>query len=226
MALSGTIDKVWTVQEVVDRALRRAGVIGAGETSSGDDFVDSMNVLNDMLKTWSMVGPNLWTRAEATITLVSGTQEYTLTPRPRWVENMRMSVDGVETLPLSPFSRNDWDRFILKANTGSPLKYVIDRQRLATTVKFWPVPEFSGATWEVFYSYERIWQDVTEPAQDVDVAQEWFETVIDNLAARLADEFQMPETPAIARTRERATRLYDLAMAFDRDGDVRLDIRQ
>lgn len=224
MALSGTIAEIYTAQQVVDSALRRIGYIGAGETSSGDDYADSQAILNQMLKSWSMTGPNLWTRAEATITLASGTQEYTLSPRPRRVKNMRFAIDGTERLPLTPFSRDDWDRFILKASTGSPLKYVLDYQRASVSVKFWPVPTFSGATWTVPYSYERIWEDVTAPAQDIDVPQEWFETVILNLAVRCHAEFQMPETPAIAETRQLAGALFNAAMTFDRDGDVRIDV--
>jgi len=223
MALSGSIEKIYTAQEVVDRALRRIGVLGAGQSASGDEFTDAAGLLNDMLKTWSMVGPNLWTLAEASVTLVSGTQEYTLSPRPRSVENMRIAVDGVERLPLSPWSRNDWDRFPMKTDTGQPIKYMIDRQRTETKVKFWPIPTFSGEVWTVPYSYERVWQDVTLPAHDIDVPQEWFETVIYCLAARCADEWQI-ESPTSQRVRERAKELYDLAMTFDRDGDVRIEV--
>ena len=222
MALSGTIVFNLTAQQLIDTALKKITVLGEGETSSGDQYTDAQVILNLMLHSWSMAGPNLWTMTEATaVALVSGTQEYTLSPRPRSVMNMRFAIDGVEQYPLSEWDRQDWDRFPMKTQTGNPLKFVLDRQRTATTVKFWPVPSFSSGTYTVPYSFERVWQDVSAPAQDVDVPQEWLETVVMNLAARLADDYRL-SGPIVDRIRERAGNLYELAMNADRRGDVRI----
>lgn len=222
MSTSGTITFNLTAQQLIDTALKKITVLGEGETSSGDQYTDAQVILNLMLHSWSMGGPNLWTMTEATaIMLVSGTQEYTLSPRPRSVMNMRFAIDGVEQYPLSEWDRQDWDRFPMKTQTGNPLKFVLDRQRTATTVKFWPVPSFGSGTYTVPYSFERVWSDVSAPAQDVDVPQEWLETVVMNLAARLADDYRL-SGPIIDRVRERAGNLYELAMNADRRGDVRI----
>lgn len=220
MALSGTIDVIWTAQRLADRSLQGIGVLGAGEVASGEDYQVFQDTLNELLKSWSMNGPNLWTRADATVTLVTGTATYTLTPRPRSVENVRFAIDGTEQIPLSEWDRNDYDRSIVKANTGSPLRYVVDRQRTSTTLTFWPIPTFTSGTWTAPYSYERVWQDVTAASQDIDIPQEWFETLRTNVMARLADEYRI-ETPAVDRIRQRADSLYTQAMVSDRRGDIR-----
>lgn len=223
MSTSGTITFGLNAQQVIDAALQKIGVLGEGETASGNQYVEAQREINLMLKTWQQEGPNLWTHAEATITLVSGTQEYTLNPRPRSVKNMRFAIAGVEQYPMTEWDRDDWDRFPMKTQPGNPLKFVIDRQRAATTVKVWPVPSFSSGTYTCPYSYERVPEDVTSPSEDIDVPQEWLETVTVNLGARLADDYRLNGVH-IDRVRERAARLYDMAMTADRRGDVRIRI--
>lgn len=221
MALSGTIAYTMTVQQMVDAALQKITVLGEGEVASGNQYADAERALQLLLLSWSMTGPNLWTVDEATITLVSGTQTYTLSPRPRSVMNMRFAVDGIEQYPMTEWDRQDWDRFPMKTQSGNPIKFVIDRQRTATTVKVWPVPSFTSGSYTCPYSFERVPQDVTEPAQEIDVPQEWLETVMMNLASRLADDYRL-SGPVVDRVRERALGLYSLAMNSDRRGDVRI----
>ena len=221
MALSGTIAFSNTAQQLIDAALRKIGVLGEGEVSSGNQYTDAQQELNYMLGTWGMVGPNLWTCAEGTpIPLISGTATYTLSPRPREVANVRFAVNGVEQRPMTEFDRQDWDMFPQKAQPGAPLRYVVDRQRTSTTLTFWPIPNQTGV-WTAPYSFERVFQDVTEPAQDIDVPAEWLETVMVNLASRLADDYTL-SGPNVDRVRDRATKLYELAMNSDRRGDVRI----
>lgn len=223
MATSGTITFNLNAQQVIDAALQKIGVLGEGETASGNQYTEAQRELNLMMHTWGMEGPNLWSLAEASITLVSGTQTYTLSPRPRFVQNMRFAISGVEQYPMSEWDRQDWDRFPMKTQTGNPLKFVIDRQRASTTVKVWPVPSFSSGTYTCPYSYERVWEDVTQPSEDIDVPQEWLETVTVNLGARLADDYRLTGQH-VDRVRDRAARLYDMAMTADRRGDVRIRI--
>lgn len=221
MATSGTIAFNLNAQQLIDKALSKIGVLGEGETASGNQYTDAQSELNLMLHTWSMQGPNLWTVAETSIALVSGTQSYTLSPRPRAVMNMRFAIDGVESYPMSEFDRQDWDRFPMKTSTGNPIKYVVDRQRASTTVKVWPIPSFSSGTYTCPYSYERVWEDVSQPSHDIDVPQEWLETVMVSLGSRLADDYSL-SGPVPDRVRERARNLYELAMTADRRGDVRI----
>lgn len=223
MALSGTIDYRRTAAQVVSRALQKLGVLGQGFEASADELQNGLDALNEMLKTWSTQGPNLWTRAEQEVTLVSGTQTYTLSPRPRLVYNVRWAVDGEERLPLPEWTRQNWDRFIYKTSTGEPKIYVLDKQRTATTITLWPIPEFdSGSeTWTLNVSYERALEIVTEGAHDIDVPEEFTETVIMCLAARLAEDYRLTDETS-ERVRERAVTLLEQAMSFDRWGDVEL----
>lgn len=221
MALSGTISFNMTAQQLIDAALRKITVLGEAESASGNQYADAQTELQLMLGTWSQQGPNLWTITEGTaIPLISGTATYTLSPRPRSVATVRFAVSGVEQRPMTEWDRQDWDRFPQKAQTGAPLKYLVDRQRTSTTLTFWPIPNQTGV-WTAPYSYERVFQDVTQPSQDIDVPQEWLETVMVNLASRLADDYRL-SGPNVDRVRDRAVKLYDMAMTADRRGDIRI----
>jgi len=223
MTTSGVITFNLTAQQLIDAALQKITVLGEGESASGNQYTDAQRELNLLMLTWSQQGPNLWTVTEGTaIPLISGTATYTLSPRPRSVATVRFAVSGVEQRPMTEWDREDWSRFPQKAQTGAPLKYLVDRQRTSTTLTFWPIPNQTGV-WTAPYSYERVWESVTQPSQDIDVPQEWLETVMVNLASRLADDYRL-SGPNVDRVRDRAVKLYDMAMTADRRGDIRIRV--
>lgn len=224
MALSGVISTIYTAQEVVDTSLRKLGVLGEGETSDGNKFTDALAELNRMLKSFQMTGPNLWCRAETSVTLVDGTHTYTLSPRPRTVMNMRFAIGGTERRPLSEYPREDWDRFPMKDSTGAPLTYVLDRQRTQTQVRFWPVPDFGSEVWTVPYSYERVIEDLTATTNDLDIPQEAFDLIVYSLVGRLAVDYQMVGQPHVEDCKARASVLLEAFQLFDRASGIEFRI--
>lgn len=225
MALSGTINNFLTAGDLINAALTKIGVLGQGFEASADEFEDARRELNWMLKSWSVDGPNLWTVAEQTVTLVSGTQTYTLSPRPRFVMNARLAISGVESRPLTEWARQDWDKFIMKANPGIPSIYVLDRGRTATTITFWPKPTFTSGTYTVLVGYERAIEIVDAGANDIDIPEEFMETAVMCLAARLLEQYRIEDATAQI-IRQRAALLYNQAMLFDRTGDIRFVLRR
>lgn len=223
MALSGEIDATYSAIELVTMALRDIGYIGRSETPDSDDALEAYRILNQMIKTWQMEGANLWTGVDGTpIPLISGQATYTLTPRPRTVANMRRQTVGAlnEEFPMTPFPKQDYDRFPSKNSPGAPIRYMITRGRTATTVTFWPVPNQTGR-WTVPYSYERNWEMITSGEQDVDIPQEGFEAVLYNFKDRLIENFRVPVTDHNKRIMERAPVLKQAFMNFDRQDSVR-----
>ena len=220
MALSGDLTIGYTAAELITRSLKKIGVTPQGGSVSGDEMADGLDTLSEMFATWSTEGPNLWTAAEQTVTLVTATQDYTLSPRPRLVKNARFVEDGTETRPLAEWTKQQWDLFPYKASTGLPTIFMVNKQRTATTMSFWPLPTFSSGTYTVKVGYERVWEVVTDGAQDLDIAEEFMETAVICLAARLIEDYQLPEDDNTARIRARATTLYNQSMGFDRGGSI------
>lgn len=226
MALSGVIDFNLTAGELISRALGKIGVRGQGFSISADEQSEGIDTLNELLKTWETEGPNLWTPAEQTVTLVSGTQTYTLSPRPRLVMNARLydATNAVEMLPLTPWDQQDWDQFIYKTNPGLPLKYLTQKLRTSTTLTFWPLPTFSSGSYSVKVGYERAFQIVQSASDEVDIPEEFMETVVMCLAMRFIEDYQLPESATTQRVTQRAISLYQQAMGFDRAGALRLQL--
>jgi hypothetical protein len=133
---------------------------------------------------------------------------------------------GVEAIPLTEWSKQDWDRFIYKNNIGLPIKYYLEKQRTQTLMTFWPVPSFTSGSYGVNIGYERAWQIISSGADNIDIPEEFMETAVMCLASRLIEDYQLPETNDTARIRQRAATLYQEAMRFDRSGEVRLVIQR
>lgn len=227
MALSGSIDLTITAGSLISRALGKIGVRGQGFTISSDEMAEGLDTFNELMQTWSTDGPNLWTPDTQNIPLVTGTQTYTLTTRPRLVQsvNLRDDTAALEMLPLQPWNQQDWDRFIYKTSTGLPLRYLVQKLRTSTTLTLWPLPTFTSGTYSINVGYERVWQIITDASQSVDIPQDGVEAVVLCLAARFIEDYQLPEDANTQRIRQRAETLYNQFMSFDRTGEVRL-VRQ
>lgn len=72
---------------------------------------------------------------------------------------------------------------------------------------------------QLFYSFHRAPEMVTDVIQDVDIPQEWRLTVKYNLAALLADSFG-GDTKIVDRIIMRAESFYTKAMMYEREGSV------
>lgn len=226
MALSTEINLNYTAGQLVDRALQKLGVLGQGFTASSDEYANAQAVLNEQLAHWQTSGANLWTVATQSVSLATGTQDYTLSPRPRLVMNARRVDNGSESVPLTEWARQDWDKFIYKTSTGLPIKYVVDKQRTATVLSFWPLPTFTSGTYSVNVGYERAYAKVTASANDVDIPEEFMETAILCLAARLAEDYRLSAQPEVVRIMARAESAFAQVMNYDRAGDVRFVLRR
>ena len=221
MATSGVITASYTVGDVVTSAMRRLRILGKGETPESDDMEDGIERLGLMLKTWAVTGPKLFTRAEQSVTLVDGTQSYTLTTRPFSVQNVRLAVDGDERYPMTEWSRQDWDQSPIKDSEGTPIIYVVDRQISGTSLTLWPIPDIpSGEAWTLNVSYERVPYDVTASSETLDIPQEWHDCIIDSLGYLLADEFGV-SGDHVERMGARAAAMFTALMGNEREGEIR-----
>lgn len=222
MATSGSITYTLTAQEVITQALTRIAVLGEGETASNGQYLTALTELNLLLKSFQIAGSGLMRRAEQTVSIVDGTQTYTLSPRPASVINVRFAVDGVERRPMSEWDREDWDAAPIKSNTGAPIVYIVDRQRTSTTLTVWPIPDVpSGETWTLKVSYERIPESVTAPTEEVDVAQEQLDALIDALAVTQISIYGVANTPEAQLVLQRAGPKLEYALGHDRRGSIR-----
>lgn len=218
MSTSGSIDYNMTGRGLVTFALRLINITDRLDQPAAEDMESGLEAMTLMLKSWQVMGPNLWRNTFGSVALVAGQASYTLSPKPFSVEEARFRSASGTDIPMTQMNRDDYVDIPAKTSTGTPTSYYIDRQRDSVVMYVWPVP--SAVTTEtVQYSYSRIIEDMDNADNDIDIPQEWFETVGYNLASRLLDTFQIDNS----RVSKRAEYLLAVANSYDREAIVRFE---
>lgn len=99
-----------TAQNIIDGALRAAGIIASGETPSTEERNDALKALNQMISSWSseIVIPDLKTY---TITL-TGAIEYAVTPRPLKIKAALVRSTAIVNRPLKIATAQEWAAYL------------------------------------------------------------------------------------------------------------------
>lgn len=215
-----TITWTKTAGEVAKAAGQRITMIGQGQALSGHQWDVARDHLNGVLKLLQTQGPSRWRRALQTVSLVSGTATYTLSPRPDAVKSVYHRNAAAQDFLLQEWNYDDYERLPVKTTTGRPTIYALDRQIAQTTLTLWPVPDTSAAAGSLRVSYERVINDVATPDDALDVPQEWLDGVIDVLASRLASSFRL-ENESVQKVEARAAGSLAELLGYDRDRSIR-----
>ncbi len=216
MATSGSTDFSLNARSLCKFALKKIRVVGHGEDMAPEDAETALEELNLMLKGLQLDAPSLWRQTEGSVSLVADTSSYTLSPRPFRVYECRYrSASGID-LPMFDMTRQEYMDLPLKTSAGVPTTYYPDYQRGATTLFVWPVPA-SVTTETLQYTYQRIFEDLDSLNDDIDIPQEYLETVGYQLASRLTDTYGK-DLPQIV---SRAEYLKTIAEQSDREQVVR-----
>lgn len=220
MALSGTYDSAWTVAEVISEAYAVAHIGVDGEPLSSSDQTAGIRALQLMLRTWAADGVRLWLNQEQSVTLVDGTATYTLSPRALEVlKAYRRSSD--QDVPVRIVTREEYTRFPNKTTEGAPFAVFIDRTATSTTATVYPVPGATevAASMTLRLAIKRQLQDVTAASETLDWPPEWIETVVYNLATRIAPRNRVKIDPVVAA---QAAEMYENLQGQDREQSVYL----
>lgn len=219
MATSGTVTYSINTREAITRALRRVNVIAMDEPPSADHADVALGCMNEMLKTWGVSGPYLWKKKEGSITLTADTQSFDLaaTLNPLRVLSVRYRDTNSNDLPTTSMSRDEYFNLTVKDSQGIPTRWYFDPQRGAPTLYIWPV-KASVTTETLKVTYQARIEDVGLD-DDMDIPQEWMETVVYNLADRLLDEYGVADAVA-QRITARAAKLLQDAKDYERDDFV------
>jgi hypothetical protein len=220
MALSGSYDFSLTARQVIDYALKKINVVGLGQSVAAADAEDARLALNMMLKSWQLKGPHLWKKTEGSVSLTNATQSYNLfsTLNPLRILDVRFrNTDDID-LPMMEMVRQQYFDLPQKDSAGIPTTYYFDPQRGAPTLYVWPV-KATVTTETLRTTYQKRFDDLDDLDDDIDVEQEWLETVGYNLAARLADDHGIGGEIA-SRIIARAEMLHAEAMDYDREDTV------
>jgi hypothetical protein len=135
-----------TVQELINRALTLIGVIATGHTPAPEESNDGLQVLNQVLASWSADGLACYQIRRDTFTL-TGAQSYTMgtggvfsAQRPTRVVAARAS-SGNYGRSLRIIDVNRWTEILERGGAVNlPGKAYVDYSNPLATVYLWPAP--------------------------------------------------------------------------------------
>lgn len=197
-----------TPDRLIRYAMLDAGLLQQGDEPNSDQYAEYTNRLNDLINLLGTQGLKLWTYIDQSITLVSGTQSYTLGPsgsiltvKPlRAIQGYYLDSSSVRR-PIYPLSWDEWLRLSNVTQTGPISQYFVDKQVANLVVYFWLTPDATAALGTAHLLVPRQITNFTGLTDTMNFPQEWFM----GLRWLLADDICTGQPPAImARCAERA----------------------
>jgi len=220
MPTSGVDVLTRTARQVIKRAFVLINAVPATQDVREPDELYAVDVLNEMTQHWTTCGVTAWRKQSATFQPVQGQAEYTINERPLEVISLRWVQVGGTEIPLHEITHDEYFDLPNKETEGLPSQYYVRRDRTTTTVFLWPTP-CQITTESVALTYNRRTQ-IVEPAnvdtQEIDLPQEWLDTVTYCLAARLADSYG-GDSQIVGRVTARSEQMFEMLKMYEREGD-------
>lgn len=182
MATSGTINSTMNAREIIETSLEMLGTLPIGDAADADMITLGIKHLNWMLKTWQADGVNQFRVEEVSITWPADTATATLDTNYLDFVDARRRASSIDT-PLTRISIGEYAEISNKTQSGTPTTYRVRKTISTLEIAIWPVP---SADTTILGDGVRVIEDVTAATQNVDVPQEWLETIFVCLAARLS----------------------------------------
>ena len=137
-----------TVIQTITDAMVDAGLLMEGAAPSSDQQTKNLRRLNDLIELWQTQGLKLWLERDTSITLVSGTSNYTVTNGGarvmRITQGYWLSSAGNRT-PVNLISREEYTRLSNTTNTGAVTSIFVEKLVTSTKVWTWLVPDATAA---------------------------------------------------------------------------------
>jgi hypothetical protein len=237
---SGLINSVTVpASEMIQDALQDLRVIQDGASPTTGDTTDAIRKINFLLKKWATKGLMLWTLDTLIIPMGATKSFYTVGPvgaditsyRPLRALNgtFARQVSGGQNLDtqLTLLSRQEYMTLGNKGSQGVINAFYYDPQMSTTALGvsapstaynpansvgvfyFYVTP--SDTTRTAYCQVQRPIQEITSGAQTFDLPLEWYEALTKNLAAALADKYEVPEARLIRIKQEAKMMLDEIA---------------
>ena len=153
-----------TVNDVITEGLKKSGVLGLGQSVTGDDMVSALADFNDMVSQWNTMRWMVWDLVTLGF-ISSGANNYTVGPggnynvavRPDRIESAfqrQLIVSGLNVdtpIEIIP-SREEYNRLTLKGLVSFGLYAYYDNSYPTGTLYLYPIP--NAVLYEIFISFK------------------------------------------------------------------------
>jgi hypothetical protein len=220
MTVNTSTSFAMTANQIVTRAFKVLGIGTEGEALTATMYADGLENLNLLIKTLG-AQDHLWIRTEGSITPVASQAGYTLGtsgPKPMRIMSVRRALDGIET-PLNEMARQTYfDQPNKSVSPSIPTQYYYDPQQATGVLYLWPAPSASFVAEQTLnVSYWRRMGDIVSSSDEVDMPQEWLQTVIWNLANELETQYPVNDGRLAVKIERKAALLMQALKGFDNE---------
>jgi hypothetical protein len=196
-----------TPLDLITSALKKAGVVGVGQTPEAEDTNDAFTDLNMMLGQWSRRRWLVYHLVDVA-KVSTGATTYTVGPagdfnvaRPDRIErayfrSLQQAAPNRPDYPLTVVtSMEDYSGIPLKSIVGFPQRVFLDTGFPLTTLYVWPIP--TAGLYEIHLLLKADLPGFTTLTQDINLPPEYQEAILYNLAVRLAATYKQPLDPVV-----------------------------
>jgi len=206
MTLSSSTNFELDVAEYIEEAFERCGL----EAKTGYDLQTARRSMNIMLAEWANRGLNQWTIEQRTQALTADDADYSLGTDVIDILSAVVRRSGTD-FSMSRISRDTFTNIPVKATTGRPTQYFLDRQ-ITPNLKIYPTPENSTDV-IVYDALTRI-QDADAQVNTMEVPFRFYPCLTAGLAYYIAMK-RAPDRIQLLKTVYEEE--FERAMAEDRD---------
>lgn len=184
--------------KLIERAFGRIGVLASGEALDGNQTLDGLDALNDILDLWNTESLAVYKSIEATHPLTSA-MSYTIGPggqidalRPLFIQSAFIRTQGLDS-PVTVIGDDRFDGIVLKTLGGWPryLRYAPDMP--LGRIDVWP--QGSGHTLHLRYAMQ--FDQPVSPADDLVLPPGYRMALILALAVQLCDPYGRDVTQSL-----------------------------
>lgn len=199
MTTSGTTIYELSRDNLVKAALRKLGVLAAGQTPTSEDYTNGQTALNSLISSFQGLGLTLWKRKEISITLTAN-RDYTIgisqtvnTAFPLRIETAQLiTTTGGSRQDLEIMGRAEFMR-LNATSTGSPTAISYQPKINLGVLSVWPIPDTATQSAKtILLTVRTAFEGFTASGETPDLPQEWQLPLIYGTAVLLAPEYGIP----------------------------------
>lgn len=206
-----TAPAAMSVMAIIQDGLRDAAKIQRGQVPDGEQIAESLRRLTDIVNFEQTQGLKLFLLTDHSVTLVAGTQTYTITVssvKPlRVIQGYYLDSDS-NRRPMYPLSWDEWLRLSNVTQQGQITQYFVNKQSTTLTVSFWLTPDTVAATGTAHLLTQRQVTDPISLTENMEFPVEWRMF----LRWALADEVATGQPQAIVQRCQQNREMYRAAL--------------
>lgn len=200
-----------TAQTLVTSALKKAGIVGIGETPGPEDINDTFNDLNDMLAQWQHERALIWHEVDMSV-VSTGIDVYSIGPggninvtvRPdrimgAFIRQLNVSATTPVDYPIKVVeAREDYNRLTLKKGIFTiPELIFYDSEFPLGFIKPWPLMQ--ATIYELHVSLKDLLTQFASLTTQVYLPLEYIPAMKWGLTQRVRVSYRLPADPTIDR---------------------------